>query len=245
MIKYTHKDTERDPPDGQDSIHTKEVLSLHHNEEAIMESGNRESRFESAVCVASELFLERGIAHVRMTEIARRTGVGVATLYRYFGTKTGIAIAAMTYLWKQLRKKFSGIFDSDVFRRHSGYKQVYDLMRMFLVLYTAHRDFLKLLGEFDLLLVREAVPKEDLEEYAQSIINFYPVFESSYQIGVSDGSVRPLPNVGLFYVSNAHSFMELSKKLLQGELLSTDDFSNGERELEMMIESAAYYLKKQ
>ena len=39
--------------------------------------------------------------------------------------------------------------------------------------------------------------------------------------------------------------MELSKKLLQGELIPTDDFSHGERELEIMIETVAYFLKKQ
>ena len=37
---------------------------------------------------------------------------------------------------------------------------------------------------------------------------------------------------------------ELTKKLLQGELLASDDFSHGERELETMIDTAVYFLKK-
>lgn len=205
----------------------------------------KEIRSGRAVEVAAGLFLEQGIDRVKMTEIARKTGVGVATIYRYFGTKTGIAIASMTYLWRKLREKFSGIFDTIAFRKQTGYRQVHTLLRMFLVLYTEHSDFMKLLGEFDLLIAKEKIPKEDLNEYAQSILNFYPVFETAYLIGVADGTVRELPNVGLFYVSAAHAFMELSKKLLQGELLSTDDFSHGERELEIMIETVAFYLKKQ
>ena len=193
------------------------------------------------------MFLEQGIEHVKMSDIARQTGVGVATLYRYFGTKTGIAVAAMTYLWKDLRDKFAGAFDTEEFRSQNGYKQVYDLLRMFLVLYTAHSNFMKLLGEFDLMLAQEkdSIPAESLNAYAQSVLNFYPVFETAYLAGVADGTVREVPDVVLFYVSTAHSFMELSKKLLQGELLSTDDFSHGERELETMIEMVAYYLKKQ
>lgn len=193
------------------------------------------------------MFLEQGIEHVKMSDIALQTGVGVATLYRYFGTKTGIAVAAMTKLWRDLREKFSGVFDSEVFRSQTGYKQVYDLLRMYLVLYTAHSDFMKLLGEFDLLLAQEkdTVPEEALNTYAQSILNFYPVFETAYLTGVADGTVRELPDVVMFYVSTAHSFMELSKKLLQGELIPTDDFSHGERELEIMIETVAYFLKKQ
>lgn len=204
----------------------------------------KEKRMEKAIAVSAGLFLKEGIDSVKMTDIADATGVGVATLYRYFGTKTGIAIAAMTYLWNELGGMFSGVFESDVFRRQNGLKQLQDLMRMFLVLYTAHRDFMKLLGEFDLFLLREKIPPEDLTEYERSVINFYPIFETAYKVGISDGTVREIPNFQLFYLTYAHAFMELNKKLLQGELLASDDFSHGERELEMMIDTAVYYLQK-
>ena len=38
---------------------------------------------------------------------------------------------------------------------------------------------MRLLGEFDLLLIRENVPKEELVEYDKSIINIYPFFEAA------------------------------------------------------------------
>ena len=81
-------------------------------------------RMEKAIAVSAGLFLKEGIDSVKMTDIADATGVGVATLYRYFGTKTGIAIAAMTYLWNELGSMFSGVFESDVFRRQNGLKQL-------------------------------------------------------------------------------------------------------------------------
>ena len=214
------------------------------NEKDIAVETLKEKRMEKAVAVSAGLFLKEGIDNVKMTDIADAAGVGVATLYRYFGTKTGIAIAAMTYLWNELNGMFSGVFESDVFRRQCGLKQLSDLMRMFLVLYTAHRDFMKLLGEFDLFLLREKIPPEELTEYEKSVINFYPIFETSYKAGLADGTVRELPDFGLFYITYAHAFMELNKKLLQGELLASDDFSHGERELEMMIETAVYFIRK-
>ena len=45
-------------------------------------------RIEHAVEISAEMFLKRGIDAVKMTDIADACGVGVATLYRYFGTKT-------------------------------------------------------------------------------------------------------------------------------------------------------------
>lgn len=205
----------------------------------------KNKRIARSVEVSAQLFLRDGIETVKMTDIADASGVGVATLYRYFGTKTGITIAAMTHLWEELKEMFSGIFDSEVFRQQSGIKQVSDLMRMFIVLYEAHPAFMRLLGEFDLLIMRENVPKEELREYDKSIINFYPVFESAYLAGLEDGTVREIENFNIFYVAFAHTLMELSKKLIQGELLPSDDFSVAVAELETVIEAAVYYLRKE
>lgn len=205
----------------------------------------KNKRFDKAVEVSAQLFLKNGIDSVKMTDIADESGIGVATLYRYFGTKNGITIAAMTYMWNELNKMFSGIFESKVFLAQSGIKQINDLMRMYAVLYQAHPAFMRLLSEFDLLLMSEDIPKKELKEYEKSIINFYPVFEAAYMTGISDGSVREIPDLRLFYLSYAHTLMELSKKLIQGELLPNDDFSHAEEELSTIIDAAVYFLRKE
>ena len=63
--------------------------------------------------------------------------------------------------------------------------------------------------------------------------------------GISDGSVREIPDLRLFYLSYAHTLMELSKKLIQGELLPNDDFSHAEEELSTIIDAAVYFLRKE
>ncbi|EWM53562.1 TetR/AcrR family transcriptional regulator [Ruminococcus flavefaciens] len=204
----------------------------------------KNKRFEKAVEVCAQLYLKNGIDAVKMTDIAAESGIGVATLYRWFGTKNAVTIAAMTYMWNELNKMFSGIFESDIFLSQPGIKQLNDLMRMFIVLYQAHPGFMRLLSEFDLLLISENIPKKELKEYERSIINFFPIFEKSYMIGIADGTVREIPDLKLFYLSFAHSLMELSKKLIQGELLPNDDFSHAEDELGMIIETAVSYLRK-
>ena len=198
-------------------------------ENAFSQDNLKNQRFDKAVEVSAQLFLKNGIEAVKMTDIAEESGVGVATLYRYFGTKNGITIAAMTYMWNELNKMFSGIFESDVFLAQSGIKQVNDLMRMFIVLYEAHPGFMKLLSEFDLMLMSGDIP----------------VFENAYLTGLYDGTVREIPNIRLFYLSYAHTLMELSKKLIQGELLPGDDFSHAVDELGTIIETAVFFLRKE
>ncbi len=205
----------------------------------------KNKRIENAIRISAEMFLENGIDNVKMTDIADESGVGVATLYRYFGTKTGILIAAMTYMWGDLKVMFSGVFESDIFISQSGIKQINDLMRMYIVLFTAHKDFMRLLAEFDVFIRREGVSKSELEDYDRSIINFYPVFENAYKTGLADGTVREVENFPMLYLTYAHSLMELSKKLVQGEITPSDNFNNAEAELNLLIDTAVYYFRKE
>ena len=66
----------------------------------------QDERSAKAVEAAKNLFLERKIDSVRMTEIAERTGIGVASLYRYFETKENIVISAAILLWSDIKKEY-------------------------------------------------------------------------------------------------------------------------------------------
>ena len=202
-------------------------------------------RIEHAVEISAEMFLKRGIDAVKMTDIADACGVGVATLYRYFGTKTSITIAAMTHLWSSLKHTYDKVFETETFQRQPGIKRLNDLMRMYLLLFDSHGAFMRLVGEFDLMLQSEDISKESLYEYERSIINFYPYMESAYQAGVQDGTVRSDVDFKLFYLTFGHSMLELCKKLLRGELLPSDDFSAAKEELSMLVNIAVSYLRKE
>lgn len=205
----------------------------------------RNKRYEQAVSVCAELFLERGIENVKMTDIADESGIGVATLYRWFGTKTGIAIAAATFMWKDIRELFSGAFESDVFKMQSGLKQLVDLMKLIVVLYKAHSDFLKFIGDFDMFLLHEKTSKEELTEYEKTVIDFFPLYEAAYIKGCEDGTVRKGIDYKLMYLTFTHALTEMSQKFIRGEILPNDDFSDADKELEMLIETAEYYFSAQ
>ncbi len=203
----------------------------------------KDKRMERAVSVCAAMFLEHGIEKIKMTDIAEESGIGVATLYRYFGTKSGISAAAMTFLWNDLKNLFGGIFDSDAFTGQTGIKQIRDLLRMFVVMYSAHKDFMRLLGEFDRMILNEEFPKEELAEYERSVINFYPVFESAFIKGRKDGTIKNGIEPRLFYITYAHALTEMTKKFINGEVLPSDDFSDAEKELGTVIDCAICYLE--
>ncbi|MBR4223524.1 MAG: TetR/AcrR family transcriptional regulator [Oscillospiraceae bacterium] len=198
---------------------------------------------ERATVCAAQLFLEHGIEDVKMTDIAERSGIGVASLYRYFGTKTAIAASAVTFLWDDLHSLFADVFDSDTFKAQSGLKQMQDLMRMYIVLYTAHKDLLRVIEEFDRMIVTEGVSDDAMRRYEKSVIDFEPVLRRAYEAGLEDGTVRDIGCIDLLYQTLGHALNTMCMKFIGGEILPSDDFSHAEQELELLIEMAVNYIK--
>ena len=204
----------------------------------------RNRRMERAVTAAAGLFLERGIEDVKMTDIADASGVGVASLYRWFGTKTSVAAAALTFLWQDVRRLFSDVFDSKEFTSRPGVRQMRDLMRMYVVLFTAHKDLLRLVGEFDRLIITEQLSPQELADYEKSVIDFYPIFKRAYDKGLADGTVKEMGSIHDFYTAVSHALNCMCMKFIRGKLLPSEDFSHGEYELNLIIDMAVRYLSR-
>jgi AcrR family transcriptional regulator len=75
----------------------------------------KDEKTQLVVLTAAQKFLQDGIESVKMTDLADSCGVGVASLYRYFGTKTAIVAAAGTLLWQDVSKLFEGVFEGPSF----------------------------------------------------------------------------------------------------------------------------------
>ena len=56
--------------------------------------------------IALEVFSEKGIDQTNMTDIAKASEVGVATLYRYFSNKTNLVIETGVEAWYQVNSKY-------------------------------------------------------------------------------------------------------------------------------------------
>ena len=202
----------------------------------------REKREGEAVFAAAQLFLSRGVETVKMTDIAEAAEIGVASLYRYFGTKERLVIRAGILLWSDLRALFDGVVREANSPALSGAEQVASLLGVYRTLCRDHGDFLLFLEEFDRFVLASGVEKEELAEYERSIGDYYPLFEAAYRRGVADGSLRAGVDPALFYRTFTHGVTALCQKLLRGEILSQDDFSSS-RELDCFLDAALRFLK--
>ncbi len=202
----------------------------------------RKTRENEAVFAAAQLFLSRGVEAVKMTDIAEAAEIGVASLYRYFGTKEAILIRAGILLWSDLRALFEEVLkDADSSR--TGREQVAAMLGVYRTLCRDHKSFLLFLEDFDRFILASGVKKSELYEYERSIGDYYPLFEAAYRRGVADGSLRAGVDPALFYRTFTHGITALCQKLLRGEILAQDDFSSS-AEVELYLDAALRYLEK-
>ena len=194
-----------------------------------------------AVDAAAELLLGGDVADIKMTDIADKCGIGVASLYRYFGTKGDIVTKAGCVLWGRIKALFDGVFESPYYLDKSGYDKLCELMKVFRVLYISHKDFLRFVDSFDRFALTEKISPEALREYESSIMNFYPLFESAYLDGVKDGTTREGVNFQELYLTVTHALMLMSEKFSRGKVFESD--TGGEGELDLMIKIALEYIK--
>ena len=201
----------------------------------------KNDRMNEAVETAAALLLKGDVEDIKMTDIAEKCGIGVASLYRYFGTKGDIVAKAGAVLWGRIRAMFDGVFESPYYLEKNGYERLCELMKVFKVLYVSHQDFLRFVDSFDRFAVNEKISPEALGEYESSVMNFFPLFEKAYYDGVKDGTAKADVDFQMMYLSVTHALILLSEKFSRGKVFDSD--VNGEKELDFLIEMALAYIR--
>lgn len=202
-----------------------------------------DARMDRAVACAAALFLENRIADVRMTDVAEKAGIGVATLYRRFSTKGRLALAAGTLLWRRFNERITDLVESDAFLAMGGANRLERMLRLYAEGYVENAGFVLFIDDLDRLLVSERMGEEALGAYAGEVDSFYLIFADAYQLGLQDGSVVRKVDFPLFYRSVAHALMGASQKLARGEVIPSDDFSQAADELECIVDMAVRALR--
>jgi Transcriptional regulator len=145
---------------------------------------------------AFRVFSERTIEKVSMNEVADACGMGVATVYRHYGTKQELVLAISTAMWKTfLREK-----DSPAERgEKTAAEEFARYLDHFLDLYRNRKDLLRFNQFFNVYVQSEEIAPEQMESYMTLIGRLADRFHSTYEKGRRDGTLRTdLPEKEMF-----------------------------------------------
>ncbi|WP_461206632.1 TetR/AcrR family transcriptional regulator [Clostridium sp. DL1XJH146] len=204
----------------------------------------KEKRKMEVVKAATIVFMEKGIENAKMVDIADRAQVGVASVYRYFSTKTDLAIEVATNIWKnEINRKYLEEFKSIDNKEINGKEKIKQLLIIFIDIYENYPNYLRFIEYFDNYIVKENISKEKLKEYEKNVINLKPIFLSYLDEGKKDLSIRVDIDKDILFVTIVNSMMALSQKfIVRGNILNFDKEIKGKKQLELFIDMIIRYL---
>lgn len=198
------------------------------------------------IIAAIEVFIEKGIENTKMTDIDEKAQVGVASVYRYFKTKTEIVIEAAIRFWDIEIDIFYNLFSKKDFKQLNGLDRVSKILNIFIEIYINHTDFFRLIEEFDNYVVKEKIEAQRLSLYEKNILNLMPVMIEALELGKKDGSIDLNINNEQYYMTITHTLMSLSQKLiLRNIILNSDNSFEGRAQLELVKDMALKYIKNE
>ena len=193
---------------------------------------------------AAQLYLNIGISNAKMTDIAEKAQIGVASLYRYFGTKQLFTVKVGAYIWKTTTMKLEPLYTSAEYHTKTGYEQVAALLNIFHILLQEHRPFLRFLSEFDVFVIREHLGIGQLTEYESCSMNMLPVMIDAMKKGVEDGTIRPDVDAIVFYDAITDSLLSMCEKFVWGNVPNNVDQARNQQALSMAIDMFLSYIRK-
>lgn len=203
----------------------------------------KEKRKKEVIVAAVEVFKIKGIDNAKMTDVAEKAEVGVASVYRYFKTKADLAIECATWIWENEISVLYDQFYKDDFLKLNGLEKVRRMLSSFIEIYQNYPQHLSFLEQFDNFIVRENVSLEKLKHYEQSIIEVREIVFKAIEEGQKDGSIKDKVEKNKFYITITHTLMSLCQKLvIRGKILTSDEEVQPVEQIEQVLNMAVEYL---
>lgn len=192
------------------------------------------ARREAMLAEGFRLFSEKGIEAVSMQEIADACGVGIATLYRYYNTKSALVIAIGTKKWEE----FGEFINAERERRGTQKMQASGELEFYLdcyiFLYRTHKDLLRFNQNFNNYVKHENATPEQLAPYIGAIGAFAEMFRGVYEKGKADGTIRTdLPEEKMF-AATSHIMLAVAVRYAQGLVYAAEREEDRTEEYELL-----------
>lgn len=198
---------------------------------------------EIVIDTAFKLFAENKIEPVTMTVVADNCNMGVASIYRYFGTKRELVIAVATKKWKEFYgelQKYCQEFNVD---KMTAAQELEFYIDRYIDLYKENSDLLNFNANFSVYIGSEDTTKDEMKSYNSIVDKFVNRFHMLYKKAQDDNTVRTDISERSIFYNIMYTMLSALSKYSSSILSSTD--SDYEKEIcqlkDMYLE---YYCRK-
>lgn len=157
-------------------------------------------RRNAIITTAFQLFCEKGIEKVSLSTIAKKSGVGESSVYRYFTNKPLLVLATLNVLWRSIEDHLENTMNQTPnYHSMTGLQQVDVSLHAFRMLYINNSDYILFSYEAKLYLQRNGISLTQ-REYDDIMDTLRIPCIASLEKGQKDGSIlSKLDAEDLFY----------------------------------------------
>ncbi|MEK3977252.1 TetR/AcrR family transcriptional regulator [Psychrobacillus sp. FSL K6-1267] len=163
----------------------------------------KQQRRQNIIQIAKDLFLEQGVQTVQMQDVATASGIGIATLFRYFPKKEYLMIAATNAITDEMATDIGQIIEKSI----TAYEKIEQILEYYMGIMKDPQ--LRLAKYFDSFDLYEKTAEESPEQYAEYLSarsNLAFVLLKISEQGKQDGSLRPGIDLDVFVMTMVQNF---------------------------------------
>jgi len=185
-----------------------------------------------------KLFSEKTIETVTLPQIAKASGYGTATLYRYYAKKPGFVVAVAVRKWDEFAKEIWYSWEIKGFDQEKSAAVHFKLyLDFFLELYRNHRDFLRFNQFFNVYVRSEKIDMETLAPYQEMIGRMKDHFRNTvYRKAQQDHTIRTDEPAEKMFSKTLHLMLAAVTRYAVG-LVYTESGFDAIEELEFLKET--------
>jgi AcrR family transcriptional regulator len=148
------------------------------------------ARREAMLREGFRLFAEKGIEPVAMQHVADASGVGIATLYRYYNTKLALVLDIGAKKWEEFGTHVLRLREERDIMSKTAAEEFALYLDCYIELYRNHKELLRFNQNFNNYVQHEGATKEQLAPYLAAIGTFVRMFHALYEKAKLDGTLR-------------------------------------------------------
>ena len=194
---------------------------------------------------AYQLFSEKGIMPVSMQDVAAASGVGRATVFRYFSSKLDLVVAIGAWKWEEYIAAYGASISKDALSGMTAAQYLEFYLDSFLDLYRNHPDILRFNYNFNSYLHYEEIDEERKRPYTQIVDELKEKFHGLYARGQRDGTLDTRILEAVMFSSTFHIMLAAVTRYAVGLVYLLEKSGDPEGELVLLKDMLLKQFTKQ
>lgn len=183
-----------------------------------------------------ELFSSKSIEGISLRELAKASGYGIATLFRYFNSKAGFCVAIAEWKWGEFFQENRKRRPNDNFEDKTAADMLDFYLDSFLEIYRENKALLRFNQFFNIYLQSEEIDADTVTAYRGLMKPITDFFHLLYERGKEDHTIRTdIPEEEMLSTT-IHLMLAVVTRYAVGLVYQPAEGFDAERELETQKE---------